>query len=541
MIFAGCAIISIVLWVCNWVCWKRECCCFSAFDEYSNRIFVWWLCFIFFSGIIACCIAGFVTANRYGFCSYGVQCAYERIYYDTLNGQIKTTLPKWEGLDNIQTHLNNIKYIYNNITLLLDNKTFYLEKEDSIECDDLIYPIPRELVDEDKYKICSLEKNVRKNIYQYLFPGVISLNNLKKIKEYHKDIDETYKDELKSIKSGLEVYKNKFINDFEYYVNVARGLGQILPIIYFAILLTVIVAALTLIIIYFCNCIECWYQHYYILPMHIIWNIIRFFIFSFFMYGCGYGMLFLLARDEIRFLKYILEEQNLDEESNPIIIDKNTKNFFNYCLTGNNMFKEVYQNSFPDEFLSNSIDFENWENSSSTYKGKGEEIYQKYKDELKKAYTVTDKGKLNNYQNIYKNTGSVYSVLKCDFIHYEFNLLYNALWDFSWETRILCTLSCFIGFLGVIGVYGFLWTMHNWRRDDNGGYRYLRNNEGGYKGRNEVERPEEKINLKKRFIRPPNIKNNDMDDDNDNNDENNNDNNQQEMNEKNKEDEDEIS
>jgi hypothetical protein len=87
MIFAGCALISIVIWVCNWVCWIRQCCCFSAFDEYSNKIFVWWLCFIFFSGVIACCIAGFVTANRYGFCTYAVQCAYERIYYDAKNGK----------------------------------------------------------------------------------------------------------------------------------------------------------------------------------------------------------------------------------------------------------------------------------------------------------------------------------------------------------------------------------------------------------------------------------------------------------------------
>jgi len=345
-----------------------------------------------------------------------------------------------------------------------------------------------------------------------------------------------YIEELNDIKDGLEEYKNKFINDFEYYVHVARGLGQILPIIYFAILITTIVIALTLLIIYFCNCIPCWNQNDYINPMHIIWNIIRFFIFSFFMYGCGYGMLFLLARDEIRFIKYLLEEQNQDTG---IIISKKALNFFNYCLSKNNMFKEVFQNSFPDEFISNTIDFDTWYNTS-TYSGEGS-IYKEYKDALKDAFKINDQNKLSKYQNIYKNTGSVYSILKCDFIQNEFNLLYNALWDFSWEARILCTLSCFIGFLGVVGVYGFLWTMHNWRRDDNGGYRYIRNyEEGGYKSRNEVERPEEKINLKKRNIRPPNIKNNDMDDYNDNIDENNN-NNQQEMIEKNKEDEDEIS
>ena len=534
MIFAGCALISIVIWVCNWVCWIRQCCCFSAFDEYSNKIFVWWLCFIFFSGVIACCIAGFVTANRYGFCTYAVQCAYERIYYDAKNGQIKNTLPKWGGINDTQAKLSELNNINN--VLNLDLTKFYLEKQDSINCD-LIYPVPKDLVDVEGKKLCDLEEKNRKEIYQHLFPGVTSVFNLKKIQDYYKNFDVKYIEELKDIKDGLEEYKNKFITDFEYYVHVARGLGQILPIIYFAILLTTIVIALTLLIIYFCNCIPCWNQNDYINPMHIIWNIIRFFIFSFFMYGCGYGMLFLLARDEIRFIKYLLEEQNPESG---IIISKKALNFFNYCLSKNNMFKEVFQNSFPDEFISNTIDFDTWYNTS-TYSGEGSDKYKEYKDALKGAFTINDPNKLSKYQNIYKNTGSVYSILKCDFIQNEFNLLYNALWDFSWEARILCTLSCFIGFLGVVGVYGFLWTMHNWRRDDNGGYRYIRNyEEGGYKSRNEVERPEEKINLKKRNIRPPNIKNNDMDDYNDNIDENNN-NNQQEMIEKNKEDEDEIS
>ena len=537
MIFAGCALISIVIWVCNWVCWIRKCCCFSAFDEDSNRIFVWWLCFIFFSGIFACCIAGFVTANRLGFCTYAVQCAYERIYYDTLNGQIKNSVPKWEGINNILTNLNSLDSIYNDVAITLD-KEFYLEKTNDIpENCNLIYPVPKNV----SGRLCKLREDTRKKIYQQLYPGVTSLYNLNKIKAFHKDSDTTYKDEFDKLKSALEDYKNKFMSDFEYYVHTARGLGQILPIIYFAILLTTIVAALTLLIIYYCNCIPFFNQNDYIFPMHIIWNIIRFFIFSFFMYGCGYGMVFLLARDEIRFLKYILEEQSIDGGNTPYELSADTVKFFNYCLKGQNMFQEVYKNHFPDEFISNVIDFENWKKSNSVYSGDGDdaEIYQKYREALENAYSVNGES-LSYYRNIYNSTGSVYSILKCDFIGYEFNLLYNALWDFSWEARILCTISCFIGFLGVIGVYGFLWTMHSWRRDDNGGYRYVRNiQEGGYRNRNEFEKPEEKINLKKRVIRPPNIRNNDMDDDNDNIDENNN--NQQEMIEKNKEDEDEIS
>ena len=96
------------------------------------------------------------------------------------------------------------------------------------------------------------------------------------------------------------------------------------------------------------------------------------------MYGCGYGMLFLLARDEIRFIKYLLEEQN---QETGIIIPKKAIKFFNYCLSKNNMFKEVFQNSFPDEFISNTIVFDTWYNTS-TYSGEGS-IYKRLMDGYK--------------------------------------------------------------------------------------------------------------------------------------------------------------
>ena len=114
MIFIFCAFVSIVAWVFNWLCWYREWCCFNVCDDYSNRVFVWWLTFIFLCGILACCISGFVSANRLGFASYGVQCAYERIYYDIINGQIKDTYPKWEGFELLKSFSDNVQQIYDN-------------------------------------------------------------------------------------------------------------------------------------------------------------------------------------------------------------------------------------------------------------------------------------------------------------------------------------------------------------------------------------------------------------------------------------------
>ena len=512
---------SIFLWVGNWFCWYRECCCFNAFDQYSNKVFVWWLSFICFTGIIACCIAGFVTANRFGFCSYAIQCAYERVYYDTINGQIKTTYPKWEGISQIKELLDKIDDIYNAVYIISSSDLTFNGIE--IEGCVLPFPVPKSYIEQ----LCGMEQAERDKFYKSLGIGISSLYNLYNYQQIDKTLDKEYQTELSNIEDGLKEYNKQFVSDFEYWVHVARGLGKIVPLIYFAILLTVVVLACSLLIIYYCNCIECINQDQYIFPMHIIWNIIRFFIFSFFMYGFGFGVLFLLARDYIGYLQFILEKQTGE---NPRVISPKANNYFQYCLNGKNMFEKLLGNAYPDEFIKNTINFENWKNNNPTYSGGYEEIFNNYKKLLIDAYNVQNQKSLTQYQNLYNNAGSIYSILDCSFIRSEFNLLYNALWDFAWETRVLCALSCFIAFFGVLGVYGFLWSMYIWRRKDNGGFRYTRNNN---EGDDDSNRPKENSRLKKRLIRPPQIRN-----DNENNN-----NNSQEMQNQNNEngDEDEIS
>ena len=56
-----------------------------------------------------------------------MQCAYERIYYDVLNGQLKTTYPKWEGTTNINSYITGTNSIYNYITINSNNLYWYRE------------------------------------------------------------------------------------------------------------------------------------------------------------------------------------------------------------------------------------------------------------------------------------------------------------------------------------------------------------------------------------------------------------------------------
>ena len=147
----GFAFFSIVSWLLNWFCWRRKLCCFQIFDFQSNRIFVWWLSWVFLCGILACCIAGFVSANRLGFALNGIQCAYERIYYDSVNGQMKITYPRWMGSNQAQETYKHFNNIYNNFSNVeaakkadLSNSFFFRETE--IENytlkNDFDYPVP---------------------------------------------------------------------------------------------------------------------------------------------------------------------------------------------------------------------------------------------------------------------------------------------------------------------------------------------------------------------------------------------------------------
>ena len=53
--------------------------------------------------------------NRFGIIVRAVQCAYERIYYDSQFGQLKDSFPKWEGLETNLLKLNESKNFIDNI------------------------------------------------------------------------------------------------------------------------------------------------------------------------------------------------------------------------------------------------------------------------------------------------------------------------------------------------------------------------------------------------------------------------------------------
>ena len=493
LIFVFFAFLSIVLWIFNWICWRRRCCCFNSFDEYCNKVFSWWLSWVFLCGVLACCIAGFVTANRFGFALYGTRCAYERIYYDIMFGQKKETYPKWEGIDNI----NQIYQKLSKLNQTLSNKyslkylnlgDFYYqlsdiklnninEKEDSnlniFHRLKILFDKLNNITDQisEGQEIININNYIRPFFAHYV-NFFISLEFL--INNKNNILNRQLKNLNLLINSinDLEQSKSNFIIDFTYYFNVALAMGKIIPIIYFSLLLTFVVASGALLITYFCKKVN---QQWWILPMHIAWNGLRFFIFSFFMYGCAYGWLYLHSKDAIAYLKYgAFDKDNINGDNNDvIIIPKSSQSFFKYCLFENPAYEDLKENDTLNEFVKSAVNIKQWINNQGSLPDINEDLKLEFNQFIQSLISIFQdflsniKEEIEFFEPVVNKGLNIYDNLNCSFIDNNINLMYRAIWDFAWETRVLCALSCCIGFFGEIAVYSFLWVMHLWSKEDN--------------------------------------------------------------------------
>ena len=268
--FVACAGISLIVWAFNWICWLNQCCCCDFLHNPVNKRIAWWMSFTFLCGMLACCISGCVSVNRFGFAIEGARCALDRLYYDSINGQLKTNEPKWNGFKNSYDLLNN----------------FYSFISNAITNDGSIY---NNLIAANQNNPCYNLINSNDYIYGKITESLEFLNGL--------DLDDAKVTRIKNIKDNFdtesqkdfEAIKNNFLeNGCFYYARVLIACMKVLAMIYFCLfIITITLAGIS---IMFYACLK--RQGYLITFMHVLWNIIRFFMFSFFIFGAAYGIFF---------------------------------------------------------------------------------------------------------------------------------------------------------------------------------------------------------------------------------------------------------
>ena len=495
---------SIIVWVFNWVCWNNQCCCCDFLHNPINKRIVWWTCFIFLLGLLACCISGFVTTNRFGFALEGSYCSFERFYYDSIYGQLKETYPRWERFNNISKLLSQLnrslndleyedyKYLNtfseNNITNFDEYKKQFLQSncfEKNSDCQeeiDFTWPFLT------KYEKILDAYYILLNLRDYLSEG----KNLEELTTF-----------FQIIETDFQRLKTEFLSKFYYFARIANGWGRVLTMIYFCLLLIAVTFAGFSMMFYVClrN------QGYLAIFMHVLWNIIRFFIFSFFFYGAAYGMCYLALRDAVAYVMFVFGEENLSLEENKnsyLIPKKKGKEFLNYCLINkdNNFkkkFKDILTSSLED-LIKNAIELEDLiDNKNDLILSKGFKLRngENLVVSIKNNFDEKIKGKFKYYEQYVVRQDGLFGSFDCSFLKSDLAMMYRTLYDLSVEARILCALSCCIGFFGAIAVYFFLLVLHHYnmelffdsgqsiftRFDGNASRKKILNKDPGYKKR----------------------------------------------------------
>ena len=401
--FVGCAGVSIIVWIFNWVCWLNQCCCCDFLHNPVNKRIVWWVSFSFFLGVLACCISAFVSVNRFGFTLEGAWCAYDRIYYDSLHGQLKNKGERWEGLDNTANNLIDIKNFCGSInqdepTNITINETATTPKID-------IYNAYLKILKDS----CSL----------------MSVEN-QKIKKLE-DIPDS--SQFKNIKEKMR------FDSITKYAKILKRSFKILAMIYYCLLLIATTGAGIAMMFY--ACLK--RQGYLITFMHVSWNVIRFFIFSFFLYGTAFGVLFLMIRDLIACM-YDIFHKNLG-------IDTKEGQFLYNCLFSN-------ETKFLDEIIKTSINsfFTSFQNVKCT--------------------DINSNIDISACENIkYQVENETLGSFDCGFLKSNLHHLYSILSDGSKESRKLSALSLCSAFFGAVAVYFYLLVIHHYNNElfyDNG-------------------------------------------------------------------------
>ena len=111
IIFIVFGAITIIFWIIYWVCCCKSCCCCKG-EQTESKCGINTIAFILIilavAGIIAVCIIGFVFSSRLPEKLDASQCSLLRLYLDVKSGELKTTTPKWIGVDGILGKFNDL-------------------------------------------------------------------------------------------------------------------------------------------------------------------------------------------------------------------------------------------------------------------------------------------------------------------------------------------------------------------------------------------------------------------------------------------------
>ena len=412
-----------------------------------------------------------------------IKCAYERIYYDSQYGELKTSSTKWKGFKNNDNLFNEYKKIINsnNYTALEINSEWKTERahknnnyrdilDPELKYDtnfiDAIYNIVDNNCKENRvyYDIsgnneivldCTKLKNENSYFYKYInnitknikysFEEITSVGKfISNIKNPNNKYAYTVQIEqlgnyFKVVSDDLNNYQTNFLDKAYHYIDIAKACGYILVIIFYSIVLFLVI----------CGCIFLWAysclkeQNILNTFMHIFWNLSKFFVFAFFMFGAAFGALYLCAQDLIGYNQFLFSNDNLGNNEKTYLLPTGaSKEFLRFCMNDNNNNYLRSINITINEKIYNL--YNNLKLINSLKKSLDMNNYEEYKIE-KKCFFIIEDSRLRDIQEIQETetagTSSFVPEVTINFtnIANQFGNMFNELYETIYPYTIIPT------------------------------------------------------------------------------------------------------
>ena len=319
------------------------------------------------------------------------------------------------------------------------------------------------------YSKLSSSLDILKYIYKPYYDDNEQDKPIKILDDYFKNNDNNANNENNV--TNFNNLKTKFLDECHDYGKILFGWMKVLAMIYSCLFLITITLAGVAMMFY--ACLK--RQGYLITIMHILWNIIRFFMFSFFIYGAAYGIFELVLKDSIAVIQHLFSENKLGE-----IKELVPKSFLENCLQGESEKEPNFASGIINDKLMSEL-----QNFYYTYKELkiilDEEIFKcknnNIKDDdcdaitmLKNLNSLCIKNdeydlKCEDLSEKAHMKGGIFGFFDCGFLEKDLNMTYRALYDMSKESKILSALSLTSSFFGAVAVYFYLLVLHHYNNE----------------------------------------------------------------------------
>ena len=475
--FVGVGGATFISWIFLSICWCKPKCCYKA-DEGGPalKVIMFIIAIVFLFGIIACCISGYVYAERFKKNLYGSTCAIERLYYNIYDGQIlNTTNPIWIGFSKIIQQIYQLNYLRD---IFIVDGNYSLNRN---EMDQSIEKINSKIAPENITKIKEeINENVNEN--EQFYNNFLSI--IYKILNPESDSEskiENITSRLQKLKESFENFGDKIVEKYNDY----RIFMKKFIYICFQTLYSFMLTFAVLEIIFLFGLVFDKDDLFYFLTF-IFWYLIMLLSVTSFFIGACYGMINFGIKDGIGYLMYVFGKENMELET-PIIISQ-YKDFINICLIEKNdrgnlslyyklestdtfSFRGIYKeiNSLYEKITFNSSQTEL--NSVNTLLEEEEEkddeesielltkIQEEYSIYIQNITNMTEKlhKKINKFFKTFLGgskatsvTDNPFSFMNCSFIENDLKVTYKALFDLSEKVKVLTALTLCIAFFTLI-------------------------------------------------------------------------------------------